>query len=268
MIDLTFSGSHSGTGAAGDISDIFAGVMTGLEELRRDKTKIIDRVEERAQQGQEKLRDELMDVISQARTDQAQLIRNTNQCLADSLALATKESEERENRITRDIERLMIDHGNIYAHTMTSLEKRLDATSDLMMRKLDVVLNGDNWEERPAPRRSNPEEMISERKLADVSMFMDGVKSDELKTMLARHFTLSLDQVPTPDDLRTKSRKSLLIKPRAENQYSNYGNYSEKSLARIPVAIDLVTTWIRGGRVRIVVRWTSTFPPVLLTNKT
>ena len=43
------------SGAAGDISDMFAGVMTGLEELRRDMTKRIDRVEERAHQGQKKL---------------------------------------------------------------------------------------------------------------------------------------------------------------------------------------------------------------------
>ena len=44
--------------------------------------------------------------------------------------------------------------------------------------------------------------------------------------MLAAHFTLSLDQVPTPDDLRMKSREYLLIKPRAQNRYSNDGNYS------------------------------------------
>ena len=75
-------------------------------------------------------------------------------------------------------------------------------------------------------RRSNPDEKISERNLAIASKFMDGVKSEELKTMLATHFTLSLDQVPTPDDLRMKSREYLLIKPRAQNRYSNYGNYS------------------------------------------
>ena len=55
---------------------------------------------------------------------------------------------------------------------------------------------------------------------------MDGVKTDELKTMLATHFTILLDQVPTPNDLRMKSREYLLIKPRAQNRYSNYGNYS------------------------------------------
>ena len=74
-------------------------------------------------------------------------------------------------------------------------------------------------------RRSNNDERISERNLAIASKFMNGVKSDELKTMLAAHFTLSLDQVPTPDYLRMKSREYLLIKPRAQNGYSNYGNY-------------------------------------------
>ena len=91
-------------GATGDISDLFAGVMNGLDELRRDMTKSIDQVDERAHQGRENLRDELMHVKSQARVDQAQLIRNTNQCLAESLAQANKESEERETRMTREIE--------------------------------------------------------------------------------------------------------------------------------------------------------------------
>ena len=140
------------SGAAGDISDMFAGVMTGHEELRRDMPKRIDRVEERTHQGQEKLRDELTNVKSQARVDQAQLIRKTDQCLAESLDQATKELEEREVRMTREIKRLLNDHVNTYAHMMISLEKRLDVKSDLMMRKLDEILNGSNQEERSTPR--------------------------------------------------------------------------------------------------------------------
>ena len=89
---------------------------------------------------------------SQARVDQAQLIRNTDQCLAESLAQATKESEEREVRMTREIERLSNDHDITYAHTITSLEKKLDAKSDLMMQKLDEILNGSNREERSVRR--------------------------------------------------------------------------------------------------------------------
>ena len=49
-------------GATGDISDMFAGVMNGLDELRRDMTKRIDQVNERAHKGQENLRDELTHV--------------------------------------------------------------------------------------------------------------------------------------------------------------------------------------------------------------
>ena len=141
------------SGTAGEISEMFAGVMTGLEELRRDMTKRMDRIEERAHQGHESLRDELTHVKLQARVDQAQLIRDTDQCLAESLTQASKKSQEREARMmTREIERLLNDHDNTYAHTMTSLEKRLDAKSELMMRKLDEILNGSNREERSNPR--------------------------------------------------------------------------------------------------------------------
>ena len=55
---------------------------------------------------------------------------------------------------------------------------------------------------------------------------MNRVKSDELKTIWASHFTLSADSVPTPDGLRMKMRENLLTKSRAQNRYSNYGNYS------------------------------------------
>ena len=61
----------------------------------------------------------------QARFDQARLIRNTEQCLAESFAQAKKESEEREVTMTREIKRLLNDHDNTYAHTMNSLEKML-----------------------------------------------------------------------------------------------------------------------------------------------
>ena len=51
-------------GAAGDIGDMFAGVMTGLDELRWEMTKRTDQVDERAHQGRENLRDELTHVKS------------------------------------------------------------------------------------------------------------------------------------------------------------------------------------------------------------
>ena len=68
--------------------------MTGLDELRREMTKRIDQVDERAHQGRENLRDELTHVKSQARVDQAQLIRNTDQCLAESLHRQTRSQKK------------------------------------------------------------------------------------------------------------------------------------------------------------------------------
>ena len=78
----------------------------------------------------------------------------------------------------------------------------------------------------PLRRRSNPDERISERNLAIASMFMDIETNDKLKITLATHFTLSANSVPTPDDLRFKSREYLLIEPRALNRYNSYGNCS------------------------------------------
>ena len=101
-------------------------------------TRRIDRVKKGAHQGQDKLRDELTNVNSQARVDHAHLIRNTDQCLAENLAQATKESAETEVRMTREIERLLNDHDSTCAHTMTSLEKRLEAKSVLMITNLNI----------------------------------------------------------------------------------------------------------------------------------
>ena len=72
-------------------------------------------------------------------------------------------------------------------------------------------------------RRSNRDYRISERNLATGPKFMDGVRSDELKTMLVTHITLSADSLPTADDLRVnlRKRKCLLGKPIVQNRYSN-----------------------------------------------
>ena len=129
--------------------------MTDLEELRQDMTNRINRVEERAQQGYGRIRDELADAKSQAKSDQAELIINKDHCLAESLALATKASEWRDSRMTREIERLLNDHDNIYAQTMPNLKERLDAKADLMMRKLDELLSISKHENCSCPREKS-----------------------------------------------------------------------------------------------------------------
>ena len=91
---------------------------------------------------------------------------------------------------------------------MVKIEKRRQRVNEFIDKFLDDL--------ELLRRRSNPDERLSKRNLAIASKFMDGVKSDELKNKLATHFTLSLDQVPTPNDLRLKSREYMLIKPREE----------------------------------------------------
>ena len=53
--------------------------------------------------------------------------------------------------MTREIQRLINDHDNTYAQTMTSLEKRLDAKADRMKRKVDEILLGSYRESRSGP---------------------------------------------------------------------------------------------------------------------
>ena len=47
-----------------DVRGLCADVMTGLKELRQDMKKKIDRLEEKARKGREKLRDDLADAKS------------------------------------------------------------------------------------------------------------------------------------------------------------------------------------------------------------
>ena len=83
-------------GTAGDLSDMFAGALFADQEHESRWRK--------AQKRHERLRDELTDAKSQERRDQAKLIRNSDQCQAETLALATKESQERDVKMTREIE--------------------------------------------------------------------------------------------------------------------------------------------------------------------
>ena len=63
-------------------------------------------------------------------------------------------------------------------------------------------------------RRSDPEESTNRRNFSIASKFVDGVKSDDLRTMLATYYTLSKDNAPTPEQMRQKSREYMLMKPK------------------------------------------------------
>ena len=77
-------------------------------------------------------------------------------------------------------------------------------------------------------RRSQPDESNRRINLAVASKFIDGVKNDELRTMLATHYTPLSTNAPTPEELRLKSKEYLLLKPPSRSGYykNNNGNFN------------------------------------------
>ena len=77
-------------------------------------------------------------------------------------------------------------------------------------------------------RRSQPDESNRRMNLAVASKFIDGVKNEELRTMLATHYTPLSTNAPTPEELRLKSKEYLLLKPPSRSGYykNNYGSFN------------------------------------------
>ena len=68
-------------------------------------------------------------------------------------------------------------------------------------------------------RRSQPDESNRKMSLAVASKFIDFVKNDELRTILATHYTRLSSNAPTPEELRLKSKEYLLLKPHLRSGY-------------------------------------------------
>ena len=71
--------------------------------------------------------------------------------------------------------------------------------------------------------------------LAVASKLIDVVKNDELRTMLATHYTPLSTNAPTPDELRLKSRQNFLLKHPVRSGYreNNYGKVNNGPANRI-----------------------------------
>ena len=78
----------------------------------------------------------------------------------------------------------------------------------MMNRSIDCFL--DDLES--LRRKSDPEESTNWRNRSVASKFNDGVKSDEVRKMLATYYTLSKDNAPNPEKMRPKSREYMLMK--------------------------------------------------------
>ena len=82
-------------------------------------------------------------------------------------------------------------------------------------------------------RKSDPEESTNRRNFSIASKFIDGVESDDLRTMLAVYYTLSKDSAPTPEEMRQKSREYMLMKPKkyscSDNRNVQGGSQPQRS---------------------------------------
>ena len=99
--------------------------------------------------------------------------------------------------------------------TMTRFEKRTQRDHESIDRFLNDL--------ESLRQRSDSEESTNRRNFSIVSKFIDGVRSDDLRTMLATYYPLSKDNAPTPEEMRQKSREYMLLKPK---KYSFSGNRS------------------------------------------
>ena len=77
-------------------------------------------------------------------------------------------------------------------------------------------------------RRSQTNESNRKMNLAVASKFINCVKNDERRTMLATHYTPLSTNAPTPEELRLKSKEHLLLKPPSRSGYykNNNGNFN------------------------------------------
>ena len=108
---------------------------------------------------------------------------------------------------------------------MMQFEKRRQRDDEPIDRFLDHL--------ESLRRRSDPEESTNRRNFSIASKFIDWVKSDDLRTMLATYYTLSKDSAPTPEEMRHKSREYMLMKPKkysySDNRNTQGGNQPQRS---------------------------------------
>ena len=99
-------------------------------------------------------------------------------------------------------------------------------------------------------RRSDPEESTNRRNFSIASKFIDGVKSDDSRTMMATYYTLSRDNAPTPEEKRQKSREYMLMKSK-KYLYSEGRNMRGETNHKGRHGTNLDTTWIHIGHAQI-----------------
>ena len=136
--------------------------------------------------------------------------------------------------------------------------QRRDETIDTFLDDLEMLR-----------RRSQPDESNKRMNLAVASKFIAGVKNDELRTMLATHYTPVSTNAPTPEELRVKSKESPLLKPPSRSGYykNNYGSFNNGPANQGKTGTNQWTIWTRDALVQIAVRRTIMFQLAQPTNR-
>ena len=113
---------------------------------------------------------------------------------------------------------------------MMRFEKRRQRVDESIDRFLDDL--------ESLRRRSDPEESTNRRNFSIASKSIDGVRSDDLRTMLATYYTLSKDNAPIPEGMRQKSREHMLMKPKKYSFSEGKNMQGGSQLQRSPWSAD------------------------------
>ena len=133
---------------------------------------------------------------------------------------------------------------------MVRFEKRRQREDETIDKFLDDL--------KMLRRRSQPDQSKRKMNLAVASKCIDGVKNDELRTMLATHNRPLLTNAPTPKELRLKSKEYLLLKPPSRSGYYKkiMAILRTDQQTKETTGTNQGTIWTRDALVQIAVRRT------------
>ena len=144
---------------------------------------------------------------------------------------------------------------------MMRFEKRRQREDEMIDKFLDNL--------EMLRRRSQPDESNTRMNLAVASKLIDGVKNDELRTMLATHYTSLSTNAPTPEELRLKSKEYLLLKPPSRSGYYKtiLAILTTDQQTKVTTGTNQKTIWTRDTLVQIAVQRTIMCQHAQLTNR-
>ena len=234
-------------------------IVDSLAEQNEQMSIRMSELERAVHIERESLREEINRNRQEVGRSEKRLKERTDEHMTRNLSRMTREAEQRELRLRADMEKLRIQQEQSLGTLDTKIDAMMERRTQAIMDRLDGLLSSllnrfgsgvqghqamMRFEKRRQRedetidkflddlemlrRRSQPDESNRRMNLAVASKFIDGVKNDEHRTMLATHYTPLSTNAPTPEELRLKSKEYLLLKPPSRSGYykNNYGNFN------------------------------------------